>query len=435
MKCFSISTSSGRRALRCLWWLMTTAILVTVPFMFWVWMRNGWKYELLAWIISGLFVLLATPMTVYQVAMHYENYTKPVYQRRIIRILWMVPMYGLCSWFALRFRDAEMYLDTVREFYEAFVIYNFYMFLITFLEEAFGSANSSSFGSLPKYLEETRGEVPHIFPLNKIFKPVVRPAGAKEHPFFRKCKNGVMAYVIWRPVSACLAFYFSSKGMYFSNHQPWRPDRFYIWLALSNSSAQIVLLILVQFEVLKPSDLAPHRAEGEQPSKAELAGALNNVLICCEMFLAALAHANAFPAKEYYPPEPLTPASQRGVMRNMWDMFNVWDVFKDTTDFGGDMVVLGGEAIRDTTVAAVNIGVRGTRNVASSLPVLKNFAWSNRTTERQDTPLLSQNHTTRTPSPDAHGAALRPMSREANFGVYDSLSPLDASSSDPTGLE
>ena len=65
-------------------------------------------------------------------------------------------------------------------------------------------------------------------------------------------------------------------------------------------------------------------------------------------------------------------------MRNMWDMFNVWDVFKDTTDFGGDMVVLGGEAIRDTTVAAVNIGVRGTRNVASSLPVLKNFAWSNR---------------------------------------------------------
>mmetsp|Transcript_13534 Transcript_13534/g.38499 ORF Transcript_13534/g.38499 Transcript_13534/m.38499 type:complete len:105 (+) Transcript_13534:765-1079(+) len=47
-----------------------------------------------------------------------------------------------------------------------------------------------------------------------------------------------MAYVIWRPVSACLAFYFSSKGIYFSNHQPWRPDRFYVWLALSNSTAQ-----------------------------------------------------------------------------------------------------------------------------------------------------------------------------------------------------
>mmetsp|Transcript_13535 Transcript_13535/g.38503 ORF Transcript_13535/g.38503 Transcript_13535/m.38503 type:complete len:165 (+) Transcript_13535:331-825(+) len=129
-------------------------------------------------------------MTVYQVATHYENYTKPVYQRRIIRILWMVPMYGLCSWFALRFKDAEVFLDTIREFYEAFVIYNFYMFLITFLEEAFGSANNSMFGSLPKYLEETRGEVPHIFPFDKIFNPVSRKNGQTEHVCDLPCAVG-----------------------------------------------------------------------------------------------------------------------------------------------------------------------------------------------------------------------------------------------------
>lgn len=142
------------------------------------------------------------------------------------------------------------------------------------------------------------------------------------------------------------------------------------------ATPQIVLLALVQFGALKPSDLAPDRDEGPPPTKAELAGTLNDVLICCEMFLAALAHANAFPAKEYYPPEPLTMSEQRGVMRNMWDMFNILDIFKDTTEFGGDMVALGGGALRDTTVAAVNIGVRGTRNVASNLPVLKNFPWS-----------------------------------------------------------
>ena len=95
-----------------------------------------------AWIISGLFVLLATPMTVYQVrippqpatagahcfggpscgvprccsvltcaaagawagsqvAMHYENYTKPEYQRRILRILWMVRRRPFRGTFAL----------------------------------------------------------------------------------------------------------------------------------------------------------------------------------------------------------------------------------------------------------------------------------------------------------------------------------------------
>jgi Organic solute transporter Ostalpha len=34
----------------------------------------------------------------------------------------------------LRFIDARLYLDPIRECYEAFVIYNFYMFLIAYLE-------------------------------------------------------------------------------------------------------------------------------------------------------------------------------------------------------------------------------------------------------------------------------------------------------------
>jgi len=440
---------------------MTTAVIVTVPVIFWVWMRNGWKYDLLAWTISGMFVLLAIPMTIYQVAMHYENYTKPVYQRRIIRILWMVPIYGLCSWFALRFKNAEVYLDTIREFYEAFVIYNFYMFLITYLEETFGPSTASTcpfqeYGSLPKYLEETRGSVPHIWPLSRwplsrLFKAVSRPEHAKEHPFFRKCKNGVMAYVIWRPISACIGFYSDKQELH--HHHPLSPTHVFVWLALSNSAAQcwamycliwlyvtmhdeleqtrpllkfvcvkavvffsfwqsIVIMVLVQFEILKPSDLAPHRDPGQQPTKAELATALNNVLICLEMFVAALAHANAFPAREYYPPEPLTPHHRRGIMRNIWDMFNLWDVFKDTREFGGDMVVLGGGALRDTTMAAMNMGVRGTRNVASSLPVLKNFNWSTRVPMRPETPLLSEGEG----GPSGGGP-------RSSFQAYNSLAP------------
>lgn len=48
-----------------------------------------------------------------------------------------------------------------------------------------------------------------------------------------------MAYVVWRVLSAVLAFYTNSKGLYMSSHQPWRPDRFYLWLALSNSATQV----------------------------------------------------------------------------------------------------------------------------------------------------------------------------------------------------
>jgi hypothetical protein len=46
---------------------------------------------------------------------------------RVVRILWMVPVYALDSWFALRFSHARLPLDAVRECYEAFVIYNFFM--------------------------------------------------------------------------------------------------------------------------------------------------------------------------------------------------------------------------------------------------------------------------------------------------------------------
>lgn len=44
----------------------------------------------------------------------------------------------LDAWFALRFRAAREYLDPLRECYEAFVIYSFLSYLITFLEDELG---------------------------------------------------------------------------------------------------------------------------------------------------------------------------------------------------------------------------------------------------------------------------------------------------------
>ena len=57
-----------------------------------------------AWFIAGLFVLLALPVSIYEVAMQLEYFSRPKLQIRVIRILWMVPVYALDSWFALRFK-------------------------------------------------------------------------------------------------------------------------------------------------------------------------------------------------------------------------------------------------------------------------------------------------------------------------------------------
>lgn len=47
-------------------------------------------------------------------------------QRHYIRILWMVPIYSVESWLALRFNKQKVYLETLREAYEAFVVYSLY---------------------------------------------------------------------------------------------------------------------------------------------------------------------------------------------------------------------------------------------------------------------------------------------------------------------
>jgi hypothetical protein len=87
-----------------------------------------------AWFLAGLFCILGLPITMYEVALHLEYYSRPALQRHIIRILLMPPIYALDAWFCLRFISARTYLTPIRECYEAYTIYNFFMYLIRYLD-------------------------------------------------------------------------------------------------------------------------------------------------------------------------------------------------------------------------------------------------------------------------------------------------------------
>lgn len=58
--------------------------------------------------MSAIFVLLAIPVTIYEVAMHLEYFSRPALQIHVIRILWMVPIYAVDSWLALRFKVSTL---------------------------------------------------------------------------------------------------------------------------------------------------------------------------------------------------------------------------------------------------------------------------------------------------------------------------------------
>ncbi len=95
--------------------------------------RNGTQPHLLAWFSGGMFVLMAIPLALYEIFMHLVWYVQPNSQRYIIRIIWMVPVYAIESWLALRFKEYALYMQAAREFYEAFVILSFLQYLLNHL--------------------------------------------------------------------------------------------------------------------------------------------------------------------------------------------------------------------------------------------------------------------------------------------------------------
>ncbi|KAL6089869.1 hypothetical protein STEG23_031958, partial [Scotinomys teguina] len=128
------SLSNWRRWIRPLITLTyVVGILILVPLC--IWERHKLKVGIhtKAWFIAGIFLLLTVPVSLWGILQHLVHYTQPELQKPIIRILWMVPIYSLDSWLALKFPKIAIYVDTWRECYEAYVIYNFMIFLNNYL--------------------------------------------------------------------------------------------------------------------------------------------------------------------------------------------------------------------------------------------------------------------------------------------------------------
>jgi hypothetical protein len=56
----------------------------------------------------------------------------------------MVPIYAIDSWLSLVFKNSALIFNLLRDCYEAYVIYMFFTYLVTFLQ-----GESKFFNSLP----------------------------------------------------------------------------------------------------------------------------------------------------------------------------------------------------------------------------------------------------------------------------------------------
>lgn len=109
-------------------------LLVCLPLLVWELLREHAKTTFSAWFVAGIFMLLTLPIFLWGLLQHLLNYSQPHLQKHIIRILWIVPIYSIDSWLGLRFPTTAIYWNTVREVYEAYVLYNFLCYLLNFLQ-------------------------------------------------------------------------------------------------------------------------------------------------------------------------------------------------------------------------------------------------------------------------------------------------------------
>ena len=72
-----------------------------------------------------------------QIIQHLRHYTEPLFQRYIVRIVFMVPFYSVTSFFSLLFPVAAPYLDTVRDCYEVRFFFFFSFSFLSFLLSPF----------------------------------------------------------------------------------------------------------------------------------------------------------------------------------------------------------------------------------------------------------------------------------------------------------
>ena len=65
---------------------------------------------------------------------HLANFNQPHVQVYVVRILFMVPIYSIEIWLAVRFYKRAVLIETLRDFYEAYVLYSFLQYLTPTLQ-------------------------------------------------------------------------------------------------------------------------------------------------------------------------------------------------------------------------------------------------------------------------------------------------------------
>ncbi|KAB1282429.1 Transmembrane protein 184C [Camelus dromedarius] len=245
------------------------------------------------------------------------------------------------KWIALKYPSIAIYVDTCRECYEAYVIYNFMGFLTNYL--------TNRYPNLVLILE-AKDQQKHLPPL------CCCPPWTMGEVLLFRCKLGVLQYTVVRPFTTIFALICEMLHIYdegnFSFSNAWT------YLVIINNMSQLFAMycLLLFYKVLK-EELSPIQPVGkflcvklvvfvsfwqavviallvkvgvisekhtwEWQTVEAVATGLQDFIICIEMFLAAIAHHYTFSYKPYV--QEAEEGSCFDSFLAMWDISDIRD--------------------------------------------------------------------------------------------------------------
>jgi hypothetical protein len=298
-------------------YLTFAAVIVISALMMWYLIAKQSELNVLAWGVGGIFMAFTLPLAIHEIHLHCKYYVSPL-QRHYVRIIAMPIIYSFESWLAIRYHDQGIYLETLRDLYEAYVLWSFYHLMLQFL----GGKKRLAERLRAKPKERAR----HLPPLCCL-------RGWKlGSRFVHRCTVGIYQYVILRSFTSILMVIFQSVDLY--DEGDWSPTKFYLYASLIINLSQCYALYCLGLFYLECREyLKPLKPLGKfavvkavvfftwwqsigiagltsfdilHPmlgyTSEELAKGLQNFLICIEMFIAALAHRRYYNVKDFYIP-------------------------------------------------------------------------------------------------------------------------------------